>query len=191
MSSLFDDSPPIPGLICVPGFLSEPHSLLDTIDRMPWLNDLSRRVQHYGWRYDYKARSVHRDAFLGPLPGFLQDVAADLFSAGLMECVPDQAIVNEYLPGQGIAAHIDCEPCFGPEIASISLGDEYPMRFTHTVTGEAHDVWLPVGSACVMRGPARYEWKHEIVKRKSDQFGGARKQRKRRVSVTFRTAIQS
>lgn len=190
MSSLFDDLPSIPGLICVPGFLRVPQSLLDTIDRMPWLDDLSRRVQHYGWRYDYKARRVSDDAYLGPLPAFLQDVAVELFSAGLMESVPDQAIVNEYLPGQGISAHIDCEPCFGPEIASISLGDEYPMRFTHTVTGQVHDLWLPVGSVCVMRGPARYDWKHEIVKRKSDLLGGARKLRKRRVSVTFRTVIQ-
>ena len=88
-----------------------------------------------------------------------------------------------------IAAHIDCEPCFGPEIATISLGDKYPMRFTHMPTAELHEIWLPVGSVCVMRGPARHEWKHEIVKRKSDVVGGARKQRKRRVSVTFRKVI--
>lgn len=189
MSSLFDDLTSIPGLICVPAFLNESNSLLDTLDRMPWLNDLSRRVQHYGWRYDYRSRRIHHDAYLGPLPGFLQDVAGELFSAGLMECVPDQAIVNEYLPGQGIAAHIDCQPCFGPEITTISLGDDYPMRFTNISTEEAIDVWLPVGSACVISGPARYEWRHEIAKRKSDHFGGTRKRRKRRVSVTFRTVI--
>ncbi|MFZ4506655.1 MAG: alpha-ketoglutarate-dependent dioxygenase AlkB [Fimbriimonas sp.] len=189
MSSLFDDPPSIPGLICFPTFLNESDSLLSILDRMPWLDDLSRRVQHYGWRYDYKSRKIHRDAYLGPLPGFLLDVAEDLFSVGLMECVPDQAIVNEYLPGQGIAAHIDCEPCFGPEIATLSLGDEYPMRFTNVSTDESREVWLPVGSVCVMSGPARYEWRHEIAKRKSDLFGGTRKIRKRRVSVTFRTVI--
>lgn len=189
MSPLFDDPPKIPGLICVTDFLSEPSTLLGILDRMSWRDDLSRRVQHYGWRYDYKSRRVIRDAYLGPLPDFLQDVAVELFTSGLMERVPDQAIVNEYLPGQGIAAHIDCEPCFGPEIATISLGDEYPMRFTNFLTAEAIDVWLPVGSACIISGPARYEWRHEIAKRKSDHFSGARKMRKRRVSVTFRTAI--
>jgi alkylated DNA repair dioxygenase AlkB len=189
MSSLFEDPPSIPGLICVPGFLKEPYSVLGTLDRMPWLDDLSRRVQHYGWRYDYKSRRIHHDAYLGPLPSFLQDVAGELFSVGLMGCVPDQAIVNEYLPGQGIAAHIDCEPCFGPEIVTISLGDEYPMRFTNVSTAAAIDVWLPVGSVCVISGPARYEWRHEIAKRKSDLFGGTRKLRERRVSVTFRTVI--
>lgn len=189
MSSLFDDPPSIPGLICVPSFLNESDSLLSILDRMPWLDDLSRRVQHYGWRYDYKSRKIHRDAYLGSLPAFLEEIAQRLYTEGLMECLPDQAIVNEYLPGQGIAAHIDCEPCFGPEIATLSLGDDYPMRFTHLTNAESHELWLPVGSACVMRGPARYQWKHEIAKRKSDVVGGARKQRKRRVSVTFRKVI--
>ncbi|MCW5940510.1 MAG: alpha-ketoglutarate-dependent dioxygenase AlkB [Fimbriimonadaceae bacterium] len=189
MSSLFDDLPSIPGLICAPNFINEPSSLLATLDRMPWLDDLSRRVQHYGWRYDYKSRKIQHDAYLGPLPGFLRDVAEKLFSAGLLKCVPDQAIVNECLPGQGIAAHIDCEPCFGPEIAMISLGDDYPMRFTNVSTAQAIDVWLPVDSACVISGPARYEWRHEIAKRKSDLLGGTRKHRTRRVSVTFRTVI--
>lgn len=189
MSPLFDDLPTIPGLICVPGFLSEPDLLLGILDRMPWRDDLSRRVQHYGWRYDYMSRKIHHDAYLGPLPDFLQDVAVALFTSGLIERVPDQAIVNEYLPGQGIAAHIDCEPCFGPEIAMISLGDDYPMRFTNVSTAQALDVWLPVGSACVISGPARYEWRHEIAKRKSDLFDGTRKLRKRRVSVTFRNVI--
>lgn len=186
MSSHFDELPMIPGLLCVPNFLSDTQKLLCALDRMPWLEDLSRRVQHYGWRYDYRSRKIHHDAFLGPLPGCLQDVARQLFASGLMEGVPDQAIVNEYLPGQGIAAHVDCEPCFGPEIATISLGDEYPMRFTNCATAESHDIWLPVGSVCVMRGPSRYEWTHAIAKRKSDLVGGSRKLRKRRVSVTFR-----
>lgn len=189
MSSLFDEVKSIPGLICVPGFLPDTQELLFALDRMPWLDDLSRRVQHYGWRYDYRSRRVHEDAYLGPLPGILQDIAGELFSAGLMQCMPDQAIVNEYLPGQGIAPHIDCEPCFGPEITTISLGDEYPMRFTKVSTSEAIEVWLPVGSACVISGPARYEWRHEIAKRRSDQFGGQRKLRKRRVSVTFRKVV--
>lgn len=100
--SLFDDLPSIPGLICIPDFVNESRSLLATVDRMPWLDDLSRRVQHYGWRYDYKSRTIPCDAYLGPLPGFLQDAAEELFSAGLLKCVPDQAIVNEYLPGLGM-----------------------------------------------------------------------------------------
>lgn len=44
----------------------------------------------------------------------------------------DQAIINEYLPGQGIAAHVDCEPCFGDEIGVVSLLDSHPMEFVET-----------------------------------------------------------
>ncbi len=101
--------------------------------------------------------------------------------------MPDQAIVKEYLPGQGIAAHIDCGPCFGPQIATLSLGDACPMRFTHALTGAARDVWLPVGSLCVLSGPARHEWRHEIARRRTDPNPSGRRACARRVSVTFRT----
>ena len=189
MSSLFDEPLPIPGLVLKPNFLFDPKALLETLDEMPWLDDLSRRVQHYGWRYDYRSRTVPKDARLGPLPDSLAEIAHRLFAEGLMQSTLDQAIINEYLPGQGIAAHIDCKPCFGPEIATITLGDAYPMQFTRVATEASHEIWLPVGSVCVMAGPARYEWRHAIAKRKSDRFGGAIRQRRRLVSVTFRSVV--
>ena len=50
----------VPGLVYVPNFLSEreEQKLVDIIDKNDWNNyeNLQRRVQHYGWRYDYKAR---------------------------------------------------------------------------------------------------------------------------------------
>ena len=52
------NSPEVPGLVFCEGFLTpEEESLcIERIDAAEglWLNDLSRRVQHYGWRYDYK-----------------------------------------------------------------------------------------------------------------------------------------
>lgn len=41
---------------------------------------------------------------------------------------PDQVIVNEYQPGQQIAPHIDCVPCFGSVVASLTLGQ--PTRWS-------------------------------------------------------------
>ena len=38
------------------------------------------------------------------------------------------AAVNEYLPGQGIAQHVDCVPCFGGTVASLSLLSPCTMR---------------------------------------------------------------
>ena len=65
-----DTSKPIQGLRYVPDYLDqEAHErLVEVLDGQPWLGDLSRRVQHYGYRYDYKARKVDASLYLGPLP---------------------------------------------------------------------------------------------------------------------------
>ena len=39
---------------------AEEAALLAAIDASPWRGDLRRRVQHHGYRYDYKARQVDR-----------------------------------------------------------------------------------------------------------------------------------
>lgn len=38
-----------------------------------------------------------------------------------------QLTMNEYLPGQGIAAHIDTESCLGPDLAILSIGSDIVM----------------------------------------------------------------
>lgn len=177
------------GLRYEPGFVSakEEAKLLSAIDAAPWLSDLKRRVQHYGWRYDYRARRVRAEDRLGPLPGWLGGIAARLCENGLFPAPPDQAIVNEYLPGQGIAPHVDCEPCFGPIIASLSLGSGCEMRFDALATGARTALRLKRQSLLVLSGPARYEWRHGIPARKSDPASQGRASRDRRVSITFRT----
>ncbi len=113
-----------PGATLFDDFISvgRERELLSVIDGALWLRDLSRRVQHYGWRYDCNARRVWEDAGLGPLPSWLQQEVGAMRGAGLFDVPPDQVIVNEYEPGQGIARHVDCVPCFGPTIASILSG---------------------------------------------------------------------
>jgi len=95
--------------------------LLTFIDEQEWRSDLKRRVQHYGYVYDHRARRVTQADFLSALPRLFDGLADELLSAGLFERAGDQVIVNEYLPGQGIAPHIDCQPYFGDTIASLSL----------------------------------------------------------------------
>lgn len=70
---LFLPDATVPGLVIVDDFVSplEETHLLGAIDAMPWLSDLSRQVQHYGYTYDYRARRVTRDRWLGPLPPWL------------------------------------------------------------------------------------------------------------------------
>ncbi|MGX6649217.1 alpha-ketoglutarate-dependent dioxygenase AlkB [Maricaulaceae bacterium MS644] len=165
----------------------EAQFLLTAIDAEVWRSDLKRRVQQYGWLYDYRARAVSPDMDLGPLPSWVTEFAERVGQDGEFGATPDQVIVNEYLPGQGISAHVDCEPCFGPAVASLSLGGEVEMVFRERATGEHRSVILEPLMLLILSGEARYNWTHEIPARKSDMIEGTRKPRKRRVSLTFRT----
>merc|ERR1711879_418517 len=111
------------GLNYVENFITdeEERELLEHIDRGQWLFDLKRRVQHYGYKYDYKNRSINRSMQLGALPDFLHELIDRLMARHVLSKRPDQVIINEYLPGQGICAH-DKPSLFDNEIASISLG---------------------------------------------------------------------
>ena len=183
----------IAGLTYIPHFLNaiEQETLLDAIDGQPWLSDLKRRVQHYGYKYDYRARKIVPEMYLGGLPEFLVPVAARLAMAGYFDTIPEQVIVNEYVAGQGIAPHVDCEPCFGNTIASISLGSGAEMNFSAVDGTQKEVIYLERGSLLVMQNAARYEWKHGIAARKSDMVNGQRLWRMRRVSVTLRTIISA
>jgi alkylated DNA repair dioxygenase AlkB len=126
-----------------------------------------------------------------PLPAWARETAARLADEGLMDRAAEQVIVNEYQPGQGISAHVDCVPCFGPVVAAISLGSSCLMDFAHPDDGTELAVPLAPGSLLVMTGPARYTWRHAIASRKSDPGAGGRVPRGRRVSVTFRTVLHA
>lgn len=184
MNLLFEvEAPCIEGLSYIPDFINydEENALIAEIDSQSWLNDLKRRVQHYGYKYDYRARTVTNDAYLGPLPKWMESIIHKL------PFKPDQAIINEYQPGQGISAHIDCVPCFGDIICSLSLGSDAVMQFTNKI--EKREIFLEQRSFVALSGPARYEWQHSIPARKSDIIGGVKVQRGRRLSLTFRTIV--
>jgi alkylated DNA repair dioxygenase AlkB len=163
--------------------------LIDTIDHQPWITELRRRVQHYGYRYDYKARTVTADMHLGPLPAWLVPLCQELHERGLMPRLADQVIVNEYEPGQGIAAHVDCVPCFADTIASLTLGSACVLDFTHAKTREKRSLFLERRSVVVLSGEARYDWRHGIASRKSDEHEGRVVARGRRLSLTFRNVL--
>ncbi|MEV6212073.1 alpha-ketoglutarate-dependent dioxygenase AlkB [Kitasatospora sp. NPDC051914] len=179
----------VPGLLRLADWLDGDAcaALLARIDAGPWSAELRRRVQHYGHRYDYGRRTVAAAGDAPPLPGWALDLAGRLAAEGLMPGPAEQVIVNEYQPGQGISAHVDCVPCFGPVVASLSLGSACVMDFTEPETGRKVPVPLAPGSLTVLTGPARHVWRHAIAARRSDPGPDGRVPRGRRVSVTFRT----
>jgi alkylated DNA repair dioxygenase AlkB len=181
----------IPGLEYVPEYLDEAREkpLVDVIDRQSWLSELRRRVQHYGYKYDYKGRKVTAEMYLGPLPEWLLSLCLELKERGVMPRVADQVIINEYEPGQGIAPHVDCVPCFDKTIASLTVGSSCMMEFTKVKTRERVSLFLPRRSLVVLSGEARYDWRHSIPARKTDVFEGSSVARGRRLSLTFRNVL--
>lgn len=190
--SLFETAKEIPnikGLAYVPDYITveQEEELLAAIDTQVWSSELKRRVQHYGYKYDYKARTVDQNQYLGNLPGWLNPVAQRLHTEGYFQRDPDQVIVNEYEVGQGISAHTDVISAFGDTIASLSLGSGCVMQFSNPSTDVKHDIYLEPKSLIIMSGDARYKWKHAIPVRKADTIDAIKYIRSRRVSLTFRT----
>ncbi len=179
----------VSGLRYIPEFISTDaeSELINQIDSQHWLNDLKRRVQHYGYKYDYKARNLTQEFNLGPMPDWLLLYSRKLFFDGFFDKVPDQVIINEYLPGQGISPHIDCIPCFEENVASLSLASLCVMDFTKGK--EKISLFLEPRSLLILSGEARFNWKHSIPSRKTDYCNNTKIPRERRLSLTFRNVI--
>jgi|LauGreDrversion4_2_1035121.scaffolds.fasta_scaffold09818_2 alkylated DNA repair dioxygenase AlkB len=136
----------------------------------------SRRVQHYGFRYDYRS---------GRVTDTTTEISSEWFDffPEAKELGMNQVIVNEYCPGQGISAHTD-SAVYGGTILCYTIGSGATMRFTYNE--RKMDVYVGPRSLYIMEGEARYVWKHEMIGRKSDIVNGKRVARGRRLSVTFR-----
>ena len=177
------------GATLVPDIVTkaEEERILLRISQAPWMTDLSRRVQHYGYRYDYRAPGNGRHA---PAPAFPRwaTVIGDRLAPYFDGAMPEQCIVNEYRPGQGIGMHAD-HSSFGDVVVSLSLGDAWTMNFRprsarpYVRDGLASDevALLPRRSALVLRGEARSAWMHGI-----DRASNAHRAATR-LSATYRT----
>ena len=169
-----------PGALLVRDFVTpaEERRLLLRIAEAPWLRDLNRRVQHYGFKYSYRNPGAREPAT--PFPLWAEYMARRL-APYFDGATPAQCIVNEYTPGQGIGMHADHRD-FGSVVASLSLADDWPMRFRprHGAPGD-RVVSLPRRSVLVLRGPARDAYMHGIDPSDTAQ------RRATRISATFRT----
>ena len=137
----------------------------------------SRKVLHYGYKYNYRTRSIYEKASAIPL-SILK----------LLEYIPtsdddnddyfNQCIINHYSPGQGISFHID-RISYGGTIACFTFildknGSSRTMYFKRG-SKEKIKVSTTDGSLYIMRNAARYEWKHGMINKQP-----------RCISVTFR-----
>jgi alkylated DNA repair dioxygenase AlkB len=180
----------IPGLYYIENAITqeEENELLNKINNNTWLNDLTRRVQHYGYKYDYTKRKINKNDFLGELPDWTKNLEKKIFDLIYNTEIElsynkfDQLIVNEYKSGQGISAHTDCEPCFEDGIVSVTLGNYGIMTFRKKYGDfENVDIKLKRRSIVIMTGDSRYKWTHAIEKTKNKNFGNL----DQRISLTF------
>ncbi|OQS01081.1 alkylated DNA repair protein alkB-like 8 [Achlya hypogyna] len=182
----------VPGLSIIENFVSraEEADLIAAIDARTWEDSIQRRVQHYGYAFRYDSRDVDVNRPLGRMPEFCRDMTSRLHELRPDLDEPDQITVNEYLPGQGIAPHVDTSDVFTEYIASASLGADIIMDFRLVNDPRVvKHVLLKRGSLCLMVGEARYLWKHGIAYRKHDLIEGTVAARSRRVSMTFRKVL--
>ena len=175
----------VPGLTYVEGYVSaaDERALAAAVDREPWIIDWRRRVQRYGAAYGASARGA-RDA--PPIPTWLAPLAARLARDGHLDGDAASVVINEYEPGQGIAAHRDYAP-FGDAVAAVSLLAPCVVDFADPDSDARRAIDVAPRSLYVFRGDARWRWTHGIAPRKADVIDGAKRPRARRLSITFRT----
>lgn len=176
---LFDHDPP--GMTWVKNLLDEKEQdkIVRILDKMPWDDRMGRRVQQYGFEYRYESGSV--TSKLSPMPPIISDSSTMLVEEGYLKTHPNSAIVNEYLPGQGISNHIDSSS-FGQEIAVVSLLSPVWVDFISPL-GESRAYDVHPGDLMTLTGKARYSYSHGIAKRLTDDG----RPRRRRISVTLRS----
>lgn len=165
----------------------EEQNLISMIDNEEWQTWLLRKVQHYGTTYSYFGKNDTLKVQTRDIPPWLANLVCKVHSTGLLKQMPNQVIINEYMPGQGIGAHIDCPIQFGDTVCSLSLGDSYVMTFENPDIHSKLDLFLERRSLLILNEEARFTWTHKISPRKTDIVDGYKKARSRRISITFRT----
>lgn len=165
----------IPGMIYQPEFITpeEETHILNFIQNMSWDTSMRRRVMHFGGVFDYRTLGV--GAAPSPIPQVFDLLMNRLVSCGILPVLPNQVTVNEYLPGAGIAPHVDTHSWFAHAICSISLSSTASMEMTKIEPGKCSEmaastigIFLPRRSLIALTGPAKLGYTHGIPNRKTD-----------------------
>ncbi|WP_345955473.1 alpha-ketoglutarate-dependent dioxygenase AlkB [Mucilaginibacter sp. PAMB04168] len=176
----------VPGLFLYPDFIDEAREeqLLNEIDSQTWIVDYLRRLQYYGYRNELD-KPYDLIPFPVTMPPLMHQLSQEMVEKSIILLQPDQVIINEYVPGEGIKPHKD-RAYYENQICGVNLGSGCIMRFIRGKNEEVIDVEIPRRSVYVMQDDARKKWKHAIPPRKKDNIDGNMKHRERRVSITYR-----
>ncbi len=176
----------LPGLYLYPNFINEmqEQQLLSEIDSQPWIVDYLRRLQYYGYRNELE-KPYQLIPFPVSMPPLIRQLSQEIAERHIIDLQPDQVIINEYVPGEGLKPHKD-RAYYENQICGVNLGSSCVMRFIKGKNQEIFDIEVPRRSLYVMQDDARKKWKHGIPPRKKDKVDGELHHRDRRVSITYR-----
>jgi alkylated DNA repair protein alkB family protein 8 len=194
----------------------------------PWEQTLNRKVQHYGFPFNYRTLMLDYSVDSRPIPTIcnviMDKIVKKVLELGLQketynenddddddnnsnsddisnntnkQALFQQLTVNQYLPGQGIAPHIDTESCIGPIIPVINLASGITMLMEKRKSNNNDDtdhrvkkhIWLPRRSLLILSGESRYLYSHGIAPRNTDKVNGTLIPRQIRISLTFRQVL--
>lgn len=119
----------------------------------------SRREMHY-YGFEYVAQSRALIQLPGLMPPWLLSLRARCAAAADSDADAfDQVIVTRYGEGAVISPHTDHVTLFGPTVIGVSLLSAVDMVFQAPSGGRISHRLEPQ-SLYVLRGEARYAWKH-------------------------------
>ena len=150
--------------------------------------EISRRRWHFLQHYNVLSSAIDLPA--QPLSD--EFVQSDFYHRLIhtIGFVPQEVLVNEYTPVQGIVEHVDAQ-IFGPVIAIVSCGSNVDMFFRKRPV--THKCMIPRRSLLLLSGEARYTYTHGIPKSKNYQHWNGDKYvripRTLRISYTFRSVV--
>lgn len=162
---------------------------MEEIDIQVWTVDYQRRLQYYGFRNELE-KPYDLVTYPIDIPPEINQLSREIVEQQILIYQPDQVIINEYLPGEGIKSHKD-RAYYENQICGVNLGSGCVMKFTNSSSFEVIDVEIPRLSLYVMQNDARKKWSHAIPPRKKDIVNGDIIHRERRVSITYRKVKQS
>lgn len=166
---------------------TEELNLFRIINKQTWSDILTRKTQQYGHVYNY-AKPREKPYKTDVMPEWLQFLIDRMIYFDIFDSKnpPNQCIINDYEPPQGIASHTDNQEHFGPVICSLTLNSGIVMKFTNQEKKE-HGLYLPRRSLLVLKGKSRTDVMHGIDCKKTDTLNGIKMPRGHRISITFRT----
>jgi DNA oxidative demethylase len=163
------------GFLFVADFLSaaEQSELLRELVALAFEHDifrgqrLKRGYAQFGYAYVSTGRKLEQVA---AMPDFLSAVAAKVLPRCPVGTAFNQCIVTRYPLGAGIGWHTDA-PKFGECVVGVSLGGR--GRFQLRPNGSqdvSFEVEVLPGSMYLMRGPARWDYQHQVVPVRTERY---------------------